>query len=341
MNDSSAVLPTLKNVLLACGSIAVIWLPVLALHLVIALFAALITYGSARAAAGLLRRIRVGFPHADAVGALLVILLLVGAVFWMGHLIGNHTGSQTLPALLQHMAVILDQLHMKLPPALAQNLPASVESVRVASVAWLRDHASELQLAGVHTLRGIGHLLAGIVIGAIAVVQIPPQPPAAALPLATALRRHFDDLVRAFNSVFFAQFRISLINTALTAVFLFGLLPLLGKQLPMSGMLLAVTFVCGLIPVVGNLISNAVIVIISLSDSLAVTLMSLLWLVSIHKFEYFLNAEIIGQRISAAAWELLIVMLVFEAVFGLAGLVSAPVIYAQIKHLMKQKGWIN
>ena len=42
----------------------------------------------------------------------------------------------------------------------------------------------------------------------------------------------------------------------------------------------------------------------------------------------------------AAAWELLIVMLVFEAVFGLAGLVSAPVIYAQIMRIMSDKGWV-
>ena len=47
--------------------------------------------------------------------------------------------------------------------------------------------------------------------------------------------------------------------------------------------------------------------------------------------EYFLNARIVGRRIEATPWELLIAMVVMEAVFGLAGLVAAPVYYAYLK----------
>jgi len=64
------------------------------------------------------------------------------------------------------------------------------------------------------------------------------------------------------------------------------------------------------------------------------------WLVLIHKLEYLLNAHIIGNRIRAQGWELLIAMLVMEALFGVAGLISAPVIYAQIKQVLQERGVI-
>jgi len=92
-----------------------------------------------------------------------------------------------------------------------------------------------------------------------------------------------------------------------------------------------VTFVVGLLPVLGNLISNSIIVIISLSNSLYVAAGSLVFLVVIHKLEYFVNARIIGGQIKARAWELLIVMLVMEAAFGVPGVIAAPVFYAYIK----------
>jgi predicted PurR-regulated permease PerM len=68
-----------------------------------------------------------------------------------------------------------------------------------------------------------------------------------------------------------------------------------------------------------------------LSQSLTVAIGSLAFLVIIHKFEYFLNAKIVGGQIRANAWELLIAMLAMEAVFGLAGVIAAPIYYAYIK----------
>ena len=72
----------------------------------------------------------------------------------------------------------------------------------------------------------------------------------------------------------------------------------------------------------------------------AISLLSLLWLVSIHKLEYFLNAQIIGHKIRASAWELLLFILLLEATFGLAGLISAPIIYAQIKRILVDRNWV-
>jgi predicted PurR-regulated permease PerM len=62
--------------------------------------------------------------------------------------------------------------------------------------------------------------------------------------------------------------------------------------------------------------------------------------VVIHKLEYFLNAHIIGSRIRASAWELLLAMLLMEAVFGLRGLIAAPVYYAYLKDEISSRGLV-
>jgi predicted PurR-regulated permease PerM len=62
--------------------------------------------------------------------------------------------------------------------------------------------------------------------------------------------------------------------------------------------------------------------------------------VVIHKLEYFLNARIVGTRIQARAWELLLAMLVLEVAFGIAGLIAAPIYYAYIKSELSDAGLI-
>jgi predicted PurR-regulated permease PerM len=156
-------------------------------------------------------------------------------------------------------------------------------------------------------------------------------------PLARALVGRSSLFSDAFRRVVFAQLRIAAINAFFTAVYLALVLPLMGIQLPLVKTMVAFTFVVGLIPVIGNLISNTVIVIVSLSQSLAVAIASLVYLIVIHKFEYFLNAKIIGSQIRANAWELLIAMLVMEAAFGLAGIVAAPIYYAYIKAELRER----
>jgi predicted PurR-regulated permease PerM len=92
-----------------------------------------------------------------------------------------------------------------------------------------------------------------------------------------------------------------------------------------------VTFVTGLLPVVGNLVSNVLITIAGLSVSLWVGVAALGFLIVVHKLEYFLNARIVGGQIRARTWELLVAMLAMEAAFGLPGLVAAPIYYAYLK----------
>ena len=72
-------------------------------------------------------------------------------------------------------------------------------------------------------------------------------------------------------------------------------------------------------------------VILSLGVSFHVGVISLVFLIVIHKLEYFLNANIIGQKINSVAWELILAMLIMEVIFGISGVIAAPILYAYIK----------
>ena len=54
----------------------------------------------------------------------------------------------------------------------------------------------------------------------------------------------------------------------------------------------------------------------------------------------FRQARIVGARISAQAWELLLAMLLMEAAFGLAGVIAAPIVYAYVKDELRAVGVI-
>jgi predicted PurR-regulated permease PerM len=130
----------------------------------------------------------------------------------------------------------------------------------------------------------------------------------------------FRDFYRSFATVMGAQITISLINTALTTIFF------LAVHMPHAPLLIAVTFICGLVPIAGNLASNTVIVFVALTVSLKLAVFGLLFLVVIHKLEYFLNSKIIGDRIRNPVWLTLIALIIGERLMGIPGLILAPVV---------------
>lgn len=260
-------------------------------------------------------------------GALIVLLL--SAAIW-GAVTFFQSDAGSLQALMKKMADIVEASRNQMPPWLKAYVPEGAEAIREALTIWLREHATQAQLIGQQAGRTIAHLLIGMAIGAMAALHDTTSTPDYR-PLAAALYARVVNLSDAFRRIVFAQVRIAAINAVLTGVYLLIVLPLAGIHLPLSKTMIAITFFAGLLPVIGNLISNTVVVIVSLSHSLAIAVASLLYLVVIHKFEYFLNAKIIGSHINARAWELLTAMLVMEAAFGMPGVVAAPVLYAYLK----------
>lgn len=130
---------------------------------------------------------------------------------------------------------------------------------------------------------------------------------------------------RSFTRVMGAQILISAINTVLTGslVFVVGL--------PYAPLLTILTFLCGLVPIVGNLISNTVITSVAFTKSPQMALVALSYLVIVHKLEYFLNSKIIGGRIKNPMWMTLIALLVGERLMGIPGMILAPVVLHYIK----------
>jgi predicted PurR-regulated permease PerM len=302
----------------------------LPLHLLPALLAGLSVYELVQLLAGALQVFRIHHKQGKlaAVGilAVAVVLLLVFA----GTGIIAFVQADNLTTLSNKMADSLDSWRAALPDFIADQLPADVDELRQNVVAWLRPHAGELKQAGAEVGRMLAHILFGMGIGVL-VSLYDAQPHESLGSLARALQERAGRLGEAFRRVVFAQVRISAVNTLLTGLYLFVALPLAGVHLPLAKTMLLITFLVGLLPVIGNLVSNTIIVVLSLSVSLSVAIASLLFLVVIHKLEYFLNAHLIGTQIRAHAWELLLAMLAMEAAFGMPGLIAASIYYAYVK----------
>lgn len=266
------------------------------------------------------------------------IVLMLIFIVWSGYsFFLSEAGS--VPVLLKKMADLIEQSRAQIPDWLAVYLPQGAEDLREMLTSWMREHAVDAKHLGEQTGRTIVNLLAGMVIGALAALYDTTRIHHY-LPLSAALHQRVVNLNKAFRQMVFAQVRIAAINALFTGVFLGVLLPMAGITLPFVKSLILLTFVVGLLPVIGNLISNTVIVVISLSHSLSTAMLSLVFLVTIHKLEYFLNAKIIGMQINARAWELLGAMLVMEALFGIPGVIAAPVFYAYLKTELSTAGLV-
>ena len=336
--DPSPPVPT-RITIAAWIITAIVLLLVLFLNLLPALLAGLLIYELVHILAPAMHR-RLSDQRAKLIAIFLLSVWVIGLV--TGAIVGTiaffQSDAASVPELLTRMAEILETSRSKIPAWLLAYMPPPPEDFRIAFVEWLRSHAAEAQLMGKEAFRVVAHMVVGMVLGAM--IALHKARPIDRRPLAAALTERAARIGYAFRRVVFAQLKISLINTFFTGVYLAFVLPHFGVHLPFTNALIVVTFVVGLLPVVGNLISNTVIVIISLSHSLDAAVSSLVFLVVIHKLEYFLNARIVGTRIQARAWELLTAMLVMEAAFGIAGVVAAPIYYAYIKDELADRGLV-
>lgn len=314
---------------------------VIKLHLLSALLAGLLVYKLVDVLTPWLRLSLFSRDSARIVAVLAIATGVIGALVGLGVVaiaILRNSG-ETLPLLMQKMAEIIEATRDKLPAALHDYIPEDAVAIQAAIANWLREHAGSLQLAGRGIGRSLVHILIGMIVGAMLSLQ------KATLhrdrrPVTQAFASRASGLAAAFQRVVFAQVYISLFNTLLTWIYLDVVLRAFGVDLPLVKILVVLTFCVGLVPILGNLISNTAIVIVCLSNGVPVAAASLAYLIVIHKLEYFLNARIIGSHINARAWELLIAMLVMEAAFGITGLIAAPIFYAYFKEEFRLKGLV-
>jgi len=135
--------------------------------------------------------------------------------------------------------------------------------------------------------------------------------------------------VRSFERVVGAQVTIATVNTVLTGVFLFAM------DLPFKTFLILTTFVCGTVPIVGNVVSNIAIVTAGLTVSVQLATVCLVYLVVIHKFEYFLNSRIVGGSIDTPMWMTLLGIVVGEAMMGVPGVLLAPALLHYVREELR------
>lgn len=266
-----------------------------------------------------------------------VIGLLVSLGMGILTLVRSDTGG--FSALIDQLAKIIEDSRKILPLWLNDRLPDDAITLQHMVTNWLREHSADWQLLGTEAGHHLAHMLIAMVIGSMVALHDVGHN-ASYQPFAYSLFTRIRLFADAFKNIVFAQVKISALNASLTGLYLMVILPLSGVHLPFTKTMVMITFLVGLLPVIGNLISNTVIVIVSTSHSFLIAVWSLVFLVVVHKLEYFLNARIVGGQIRAHAWELLVAMLLMEATFGLTGIVAAPVYYAYIKSELRNRQWV-
>jgi predicted PurR-regulated permease PerM len=279
--------------------------------------------------------------------ALILVTLIVGGIFigvvalfvsFLRHHVDN------IPAIMTKMADILQSTRAWLGgygQDLIPEVMTDAETIKAALAAWLKEHAETLKLAGSTFSLALVHMIMGMLLAVLVffrhvthhVNRVPGT-------LSAALEQKVERFTNAFGRIASAQVKISFLNTSLTALYLLVALPLFGQHIPFATTIVFVTFVCGLIPVLGNLISNTVIVILSLGISPGCAIASLLFLIVIHKLEYLTNSRIVGGETDSQAWEILMAILIGETAFGVSGVVMAPILYAFVKRELRERGLV-
>ena len=310
-------------------------------HLVPGLLAGLLLFSLLHRLDGLLRKRRMaseGNARLRALAVLALVGLLLAGAAALGLTLLWKARTTALPELLARMSHVLDSTRTWLGGRWIPEELADADLLKDALSNFFKEHAAEFKTAGGHAGRALAHILAGLAIGVLAAFHH--ADPDGPKPLAAALGGRLQRFLKAFEAVVYAQVKISLINTVLTAFYLYAALPLFGIQLPLRSTLVGVTFVAGLLPVLGNVLSNTAVVLISLGVGPGVAVASLSFLVLVHKLEYFINAKIVGSRIHAQTWEVIGAMILMEIAFGTTGLILAPILYAYLKGELRERGWV-
>ncbi len=242
------------------------------------------------------------------------------------------------------------QAYVTLPKIAAETIPAVVNYAESKSLPLpFTDYASFKALALTEANERLGNVgryardavlvVVMLVIGLVAALSffinekwnVEDEPDAVKDSLYATVARElivrFETFYRSFARVIGAQILISAINTVLTAIFL------LWNGFPYAPVIIVLTFLCGLLPIIGNIMSNTLImgVAFTMPNGPKLALVSLIFLVVIHKLEYFLNSKIIGDRIRNPMWLTLIGIVLGEKLMGIPGMILAPVVLHYIK----------
>lgn len=233
-------------------------------------------------------------PTILTVGIVLTVILLMSLGIY--HLI--HGGYITV-TLTKLAAVLEDTKNSNsLPQSVSNMLPSNTAEVKIYAVKSIEKYSITLTRINENSFISFAYILIGITISAMPSLHRPNMhKDRRRISLFRAeLVRRIVSFETDFERVLSAQVEISLINTALMVMYFYLILPLFSVELPFKLTVLVIAFIVRSIPVTSSLISDIIIIILGLDASLYVAITSLVFLVAICKFEYFLNAEIISSE---------------------------------------------
>jgi predicted PurR-regulated permease PerM len=269
--------------------------------------------------------------------------VIIGAAALSISFLQHHV--DTIPAMMQQMADILRSTRLWLGGYGHQLIPdfmTDAETIKSGLVDWLKKHADALKIAGGTFSIGLLHVVMGMLLAIVVFFRHVTQHDddnKARGPLAFYLNEKVDRFANSFSRIASAQIKVSLFNTFITALYLLVLL-LLGRTVPFMATLIVITFILGLVPIVGNIVSNAVLVILSLGVSGGTAIVSLVFVIALSKLQYVLTSQLVGGEVDSQAWEILFAIIVGEAAFGIAGVVMAPIVYAFIKAELRERALV-
>jgi len=267
--------------------------------------------------------------------------VLIGALGLSISFLQHHVDA--LPAMMRQMADILRSTRLWLGDYGRQLIPdvlTDAENIKGAIVVWLKAHAETLRVAGSTFSVGLLHVFMGMLLAIVVFFRhVVHHDETARGPLAFYLTEKVDRFAHIFSRIAVAQIKVSAINTLIVAFYL-AIFMVIGKAIPFTTTLILITFVCGLVPIFGNIVSNAVLVILSLGVSEGTAIASLIFVVALSKLQYVLTSRMVGGTTNSQAWEILFAIIIGEAAFGVAGVVMAPIVYAFVKRELRDRGLV-
>jgi predicted PurR-regulated permease PerM len=269
---------------------------------------------------------RLRFTRHKWLSVVLFVVLVAGVLYGFGYLIKQAIralptiASESIPSMIAYA----QKLGFELPFW-------DLDSLKAALMDTMKDEVRVVGNVARTTTKEFVLVLIGVVV-ASSLFMNPRVDTADEKPTSNLFTSIVDEIIRrfscfyeSFERVMGAQIMISLVNTLLTAIFVLII------QLKNGGVVIGLTFVCGLLPIVGNLISNSIIVGIAFTISPRAAIAALIFLIALHKLEYFLNSKIIGERIKNPVWLTLLALIVGERLMGIPGMILAPVVLHYIK----------
>jgi predicted PurR-regulated permease PerM len=281
-----------------------------------------------------IKKVQEKFPNIkikeQIVGAVIGIISLVILGVFISSIINALNGDK-ISQLIGTLIDTLNKAKSFLPDALDAYIPDSTTEAKETLVNAFKSNINSFASFGQNALHVLLLIIIGWLIGILIACKNKKED--SSLFSRTWLNLWLK-LSESFRFVVFAQVKVALFNSSIITIFLFIVCPLVSWHLPYSKTLVILTFICGLLPIIGNLIANTITFTIALTVSLPAALAALVVLILIHKLEYLIISKSLGTEIGSDVWELLIVLFAGEMLFGTSGLVFAPILYTFFKKEM-------